>query len=384
MIGAGLAGAAVCAALARRGWRLTLIDAASGAAQAASALPVGMLSPHVTRAPTASSRLCDIGVAATRAELARLLPSGAGWQDTEVHNLLDDPGQWPATLVRPGALVQAWLQEAAQTSVLETLWNASVDRLEAHTSATGQHQWVALDADGQVLAQAPHAVIAAAFGSRALLAPLAPQAHPQAWPLRPVKGQMTLAALSGPALAAHAVRQNGVFVPCFKDPGLAPAWPTRIWAMGSTYERDVNSTHTTAEAHARNGESLAQMNAVAAQGLQAAQAQGRLLGWAQVRCTSLDRLPLAGAVPDLARLGDPSHRALLHRGRLPLGQVPRLPGLFSLCALGSRGLTLALPLAQQLAAQMDGAPPTLEASLLRAVDPARFAWRQAKRTPTPV
>ena len=153
--------------------------------------------------------------------------------------------------------------------------------------------------------------------------------------------------------------------------------------MGSTYERDVNSTHTTAEAHARNGESLAQMNAAAAQGLQAAQAQGRLLGWAQVRCTSLDRLPLAGAVPDLARLGDPSHRALLHRGRLQLRQVPRLPGLFSLCALGSRGLTLALPLAQQLAAHMDGAPPTLEASLLRAVDPARFAWRQAKRTPTP-
>ncbi|MCU0927326.1 MAG: FAD-dependent oxidoreductase, partial [Hydrogenophaga sp.] len=52
VIGAGLAGAAVCFALARRGWRLTLMDAASGPAQGASALPVGMLSPHVTRAPT--------------------------------------------------------------------------------------------------------------------------------------------------------------------------------------------------------------------------------------------------------------------------------------------------------------------------------------------
>ena len=51
VIGAGLAGAATCAALARRGWRITLTDAASGPAQAASGLPVGMLSPHVTRAP---------------------------------------------------------------------------------------------------------------------------------------------------------------------------------------------------------------------------------------------------------------------------------------------------------------------------------------------
>ncbi|MBE0586606.1 MAG: FAD-dependent oxidoreductase, partial [Hydrogenophaga sp.] len=74
VIGAGLAGAASCVALARRGWRLTLLDAANGPSLGASALPVGMLSPHVTRAPTPLSRLCALGVSDMRAQLERLVP----------------------------------------------------------------------------------------------------------------------------------------------------------------------------------------------------------------------------------------------------------------------------------------------------------------------
>ena len=66
--------------LARRGWHATLVDAASGPAQAASALPVGMLSPHVTRAPTPLSRLSALGVADMRDQLEQRVPPGAGWQ----------------------------------------------------------------------------------------------------------------------------------------------------------------------------------------------------------------------------------------------------------------------------------------------------------------
>ncbi|MDZ4359396.1 MAG: FAD-dependent oxidoreductase, partial [Variovorax sp.] len=87
VIGAGLAGAAACSALARRGWRITLVDAAAGPALGASGLPVGMLSPHVTRSPTPLSRLSALGVADTLDELQRLLPQGAGWQACEVDNL---------------------------------------------------------------------------------------------------------------------------------------------------------------------------------------------------------------------------------------------------------------------------------------------------------
>jgi len=112
VVGAGLAGAAVAAHLVRRGWTVQLLSAGDRPADGASALPVGMLSPHVTRSPTPLSRLTALGVPRMRAELERLLPPGRGWWPTEVDNHGHDPGRHPATLVRPGALVQAWIDEA--------------------------------------------------------------------------------------------------------------------------------------------------------------------------------------------------------------------------------------------------------------------------------
>ena len=383
VIGAGLAGAAACSTLAKKGWQITLIDAASGPAQAASALPVGMLSTHVTRSPTPLSRLCDAGVQAMRAELERLLQPGAGWQACEVDNLQHDPGRWPAALVRPGAVVQAWLAEAAQTGKLATLWHREVHALLPSTSFSGETLWQALGNDGELLAQAPWVVVAAAFGSHRLLTAERALVPADAWPLRPVKGQMSLGALNGAPLAERPQRQSGVYVPQYEDDGLPPHWPARIWAMGSTYDRGDNSHHTTPEAHARNAVSLGAMLPAAALAFQQARDSGALLGWAQVRCASLDRLPLAGAVPDVAALRDTMNNAGPRRGRLTLNEMPRLPGLFTLSALGSRGLTLALPMAQLLAQQMSGEATSLEDDLRNAVDPARFAWRLARRQTAP-
>lgn len=377
VIGAGLAGVAVCAALAQRGWRLTLVDAAKGPAQGASALPVGMLSPHVTRAPTPLSRLSALGVAATLAELQRLVPQGQGWQPCEVDNLGHDPGRWPAALVRPAALVQAWLDEAASLGALNTCWHAPVHRL-AQTS----DGWQALDAAGRCVAEAPVAVVTAAFGSHALLAGPSGLMDVDALPLRPVKGQMTLAAQEGLPLAPRPQRDNGVYVPLYEDSGLPPQWPARIWAMGSTYERGDNSTQLSDLAHERNAASLNAICQPAAQGLREAWEQGALLGWAQVRCASLDRLPLVGSVPDHDALQALMTQAGSRRGRIPLADTPRRPGLYMLAALGSRGITLAPWCANQLAAAMNGeSGPQDCADVLRAIDPARFAWKQARRQP---
>lgn len=381
VIGAGLAGAAACAALVKRGWRVTLLDAAQGPAQGASALPVGMLSPHVTRSPTPLSRLCERGVSETRAALLRLVPQGAGWQACEVDNLLHDPGRWPAALVRPAALVNAWLAEAEQARGLNAIWHAQVHSLHREKDPLGGTTWQARNAEGQALANAPHVVVAAALGSHGLLTgSLMPV---DALPLRPVKGQMSLGALTHGPLAERPQRQNGVYVPQYEDSGLPPEWPERIWAMGSTYDRGDSSTHTTPEAHHRNAESLAAMRPEAAMAMRQAQAHGELLGWAQVRCASLDRLPLAGAVPDVAALHSLMDGTGAQRGRIALLDVPRQPGLFTLCALGSRGLTLAWPMAQLLADNMSGQSASLDTDLQRAVDPARFAWRQARRQPVP-
>lgn len=356
--------------LTTRGWRVDLFDAAAGPAQAASALPVGMLSPHVTRAATPLSDLSALGVAHTRAELQRLVPQGHGWQACEVDNLGHDPGRRPAALVRPSALVQAWLAEAQATGRLVCHWNTRVHALQACDS-----RWRLHNAAQQTLGEAPAVVLASALGSAALLQGLSNPSDWRPWPLHPVKGQMSLGPQHGEPMAPRPQRHNGVFVPRYDDADMPAPWPQRLWSMGSTYDRGHTDTVVTDEAHARNAASLLEIMPT----LTPPQATG----WAEVRCASLDRLPMAGAVPDVAALQ--AHMATLgaKRSRWGLAQVPRLPGLFALTALGSRGLTLAHWCAVQLALQMDGHAPTAPPELWRCLDPARFAWKQSRRQGPP-
>ncbi len=336
-----------------------------------------MLSPHVTRAPTPLSRLSALGVASTRGELERLIAPGHGWQTCEVDNLDHDLGRWPAALVRPAALVQAWLAEARSLTALQTCWSQRVTTLRQAPDG-----WQALDDEQRVVAEAAVVVLACARGSAALLRSSWPKTTEDEWPLRPVKGQMSLAALETEPLAARPQRQAGVFVPAYQDAGLPPAWPARIWAMGSTYARGEDNTAISDQAHQDNERSLAAMHPAAAERLRADAAAGRLLGWAQVRCASLDRLPLVGAVPNLKALQSWMDTAGARRSKLPLADAPRHPGLYVLTALGSRGLSLAHWCAKLLAQQIDmptPPEPTTEPDLIQALDPARFAWKLARR-----
>jgi tRNA 5-methylaminomethyl-2-thiouridine biosynthesis bifunctional protein len=363
VVGAGLAGAAVAAMLVRRGWRVTLLDAADRVAAGASALPVGMLSPHVTRAPTPMSRLTALGVARTRAELERLLPVGHGWQPTEVDNRGHDPGIRPAALVRPGALVRAWIDEARAGGRLALGLGAPVQRL-----APVDGGWRLLGPAGEELAGAPTVVLAAALGSRALA-----EVAGIELPLRPVQGQLSLGALDGPPLVPRPLRDDGVFVPEFHDASAPAPWPERLWAIGSTYRRGSTDTALDDDAHRENLARLRPLSPAAADAMAQAWAKGRLLGWAGVRCASLDRLPLIGAAP--APVGDGA--TATPRPALP--SMPRLPGLHLCCAFGSRGLALAAWAGETLAAWIDGETVPLDADLRDAVDPARFAWRAARR-----
>ena len=79
---------------------------------------------------------------------------------------------------------------------------------------------------------------------------------------------------------------------------------------------------------------------------------------------------MIGAVPDPTARG-----ARLDQPRF----VPRLPGLYVFGALGSRGITWSALGAQVLASSVTGAPSPIGASLLDAVDPARFVSRQVRR-----
>ena len=84
VIGAGLAGAAAAASLARRGWQVTVLDAADHPATGASGLPAGVIAPHVSPDDNVLSRLSRSGIRAMLQQAGALLQAGSDWQLTGV------------------------------------------------------------------------------------------------------------------------------------------------------------------------------------------------------------------------------------------------------------------------------------------------------------
>ena len=361
-----------------------------------------MLSEHVTAQETVLSRLSRSGMPLHLRELQQWVPEGKGWQASEVTNLrnqaehdgsddaeptgLEDtvlssnahatlPVQGkstPAVIVRPAALVNAWLAQAHATGLLTTRYSSHVAAvIPAIASGAGpETEWLVLNQTGHTLATGSTVVVAAAYGSAELLEPHGMPTDASGV-LRPVKGQLSYGHLNSEPLAPHPVRDHGVYVPCFSDPMHPDATATScsFWAMGSTYERGQNNTQVTTQAHDRNAASLATMLPVARDVLVGQQNSGTLLGWAQVRCASTDRLPLVGPMPAPLPVS-PS---------MKLADVSRQPGLWALCAMGSRGLTLAMLGAELLVAKLEGEPLPIEKELADALDPARFVLKHARK-----
>ena len=92
------------------------------------------------------------------------------------------------------------------------------------------------------------------------------------------------------------------------------------------------------------------------------------------RCVTVDRLPMIGALPDLATTR--TQAATLSGAQLT--DLPRLPGLYGAYAYGSRGLIWAALAGEIIACLAEGEPLPLEADLVNAIDPARFVLKQAR------
>jgi len=107
-----------------------------------------------------------------------------------------------------------------------------------------------------------------------------------------------------------------------------------------------------------------------------------LEGRASRRCTTPDRLPLVGAVPDWqgypAALR-PWTSGKCHRARGHTIETPLQAGLYVMLGHGARGLTFTPLLAEWLASRLCGEPSPLPISLENALHPARFALRALRR-----
>ena len=379
VVGAGLAGAAVAASLARRGWRVTVLDAAGTPAAGASGLPAGVLAPHVSPDDSLLSRLSRSGLRAMLQQAGALLASGSDWQATGVlERCLEHPRKMPAPW-QPGQPLSNAAREWTGLATPEqlglcglaadspALWHARAGWIKpasqvrawlatpgvtwrGHANATRlvrqADRWRVLGIDGQELASAELVVLAAGHASAALadaaglMAPLALQA---------IRGQVAWAlhtAGTAHAMPPFPVNGHGSLVP------LVPLADGMAWVTGSTFERDNTSTALRAEDEAHNLGKLQTLLPVPARALARQMEDGQVRGWAGVRCATPSRLP-------------------------SLGPLAGPPDLWVSTGMGSRGLTFAALCAELLAARLHGEPLPIEQRLADALLPQYAAHAAA-------
>jgi tRNA 5-methylaminomethyl-2-thiouridine biosynthesis bifunctional protein len=358
VIGAGLAGAAVAASVARRGWSVRVLDAAAAPAAGASSLPAGLLAPHQSPDDNLLSRLSRAGVRITLQEARQRLAAGIEWQATGVLEWRGDDDRPPpaigdallpwtreaseaqksaaglapaqaawwhenAAWIEPAALVRSWLR----TPGVRFVGSQRIDRV-----VRDGEDWIVEGADGVGLARAPLLIVAAALGSQALLA--------ERVQLHPVRGQVSWAPHDADAasLPPFPVNGHGHFLP------RVPLVDRNAWITGSTYGRGDADPGLRGEDVAANLQRVREVMPRAADVVQSATARGELRSWSGVRCASSDRRPLVGELE---------------------------PGLWLSTAMGSRGLTFAALCGELIAARLHGEPLPLEARLAQALDAAR-------------
>ena len=348
VVGAGLAGATSAAALARRGWRVTVLDTSPTPAAGASGLPAALMVPQLSRDDNTRSRLSRAGVNLTRQWCAALLRDGEDWAPVAVRQLFPaNPHAEPvwhagAAWIKPGRLVQACLDQPG----VQFAGGASVDRAVRY-----QDCWALLDADGKELCRASQLVLAAASG-----------AVPLSRRLRCADGQP----LPGLAMLRPLQEVGGQISWGFQrnsDAGQFPTEPVngrghflahvptdgaRAWFLGATYEFAPAPRPDETTGHRENLERLGQLLPATAAALAERFQSGDLRSWHGTRCTTTDRLPAVGPM-----------------------QTGAAPCVWMSAGMGSRGLTYAVLGAELLAAQLGGEPLPVAASLARLLVAAR-------------
>jgi tRNA 5-methylaminomethyl-2-thiouridine biosynthesis bifunctional protein len=360
VIGAGLAGAAVAASLARRGWQVTVLDAATQPAAGASGVPVGMLAPHYSPDDNLLSRLSRTGVRLAMQQARELLREGEDWKATGVLERREEPARglteagapWSRTAtaqelaeaalpehqaavwheqaawIKPGAMVAAWLRQPG----IEWQGNTKVAR-----AVRDAEDWQLLDSQGKVLARAPLVVIAIALESA--------QVAGADLQLLPVRGQVSWGEqLASAPLPSFPINGNGHFIPG------VPVAGSQAWFCGSTFDRGETALEVRPQDHAANLARLRALVPQAAAKVQGAFDNGTVHAWTGVRCASSNRRPLVGELR---------------------------PGLWVSTAMGSRGLTFSVLCAELLAARLHDEPLPLPSRLAQALEPPLSARRGA-------
>ena len=357
IIGGGLAGTLVAERLAARGWNSQILDARAQP----SAASVGLVRPIVNLRDALNARVSRSAFLHALHHYRQFQREGMGIDFAErgVLQLADDadeaarfeaiveaqghpdsmltyvdatsasalaartvrgPGWWfpRGAVLSASRLIAAATERAG--ALLERQANVRVDRLERSGDA-----WRAFDAQGKLLAEAPHVVVANADDA----ARLVPEARLR---LARVRGQVTY-------LPPDPARRLDIVV---SGSGYVAPLPGGGHCIGATYQHDDADEHVRAHDHRENLERAASM----LPGFDAGVLARDLAGWTGFRTTVPDRLPVVGLAAQ--------------------------PGLALATGLGSRGLLWGPLGAELVACELAGDPLPLGRDAAGALSPRRF------------
>ncbi len=399
VIGAGLAGTAMAEALTRRGRRVILIEREAGAGQAASGNAAGLAFPWLTAEPTFQSRLsliaffyflghldrCEAaGLPIDRNEcgVLQLLYSdmvagrlkralGAHEIPAEIAVSLDAeaasaragwPVRDPALFFPRGTLVSARALCAAQLKLAERQGGLAV---RFHRTALDffreKEEWIVTGENKDIIAGGSELILCNAADCLAFPA--------AGWlPLKPVRGQVVRArSRPGQVPLGCAICYDGYITPAVGLPGNEEHW------IGATFE---HWNHTRTMIPEQNLRLLAMARDRLPEWVAGFPDSDRADTWpgrVAFRCTSKDRNPVVGPLPDPVRF---QAIAREHEGSQELGNFP---GLWINTAHGSRGLLTAPLAAEYIAATICGEPSPLPREIRLGLDPARFLRRELRK-----
>lgn len=402
VIGAGVAGAAACERLAARGWQVTLIERHEEPAQEASGNRAGIFMPLLSKddnIPTRLTRAAYLYAMRAWRRVGGLAPDGGApvlgeqcgvlqlardkehaplqrevveawqypqefvqWLDADAASaMLGAPTPYGAWLfpqggwANPASVCRAML--AACGRRLTRIFHAEAITLRRHKAASdgdargggAAGEWEVVAADARVIASAPVVVLANGAGATAIQ-------QAGELPLYTMRGQVThLAAEAFPKLKMVVCREAYMTPPV-----------QGITSIGATYDRDDDRA-LRAESQQEN---LLRAEEILGPERVAAARQAALQGRVGFRTMAPDRLPLVGALPDYGAEAGKAER---------LRDVKRHEGLYTLLGYASRGLIWSPLAAELLACQLEGELLPLEATLVAALDPARFVLKARRK-----
>ncbi|OZI46977.1 FAD-dependent 5-carboxymethylaminomethyl-2-thiouridine(34) oxidoreductase MnmC [Bordetella genomosp. 5] len=358
VVGAGLAGAGVAHALARRGCDVVVLapeSAAHGDHLAAALTPVIARDDNArARLSRAGSRMAQLRWAHLSADIVRRTGTLQLERD-DARPLLQDalaalafPDSWARPVTREEASALAGMALARGGVFLadgmQVRPQALIDALLDHPRITRRvgrverltsegEAWAAVAANGGVLARADVVVLANAVGARAVLAQSGLlEALPRLAQMHALAGEVTqipaFALGGGPRCV---VAGEGYLLPEVDG-----------WCVaGGTYVHGAEHSAVSEAGQLTNLGKAAGLLAAAESSLPAA---GALPGWAGWRAVQPGRLPAVGA-------------------------LAHAPGVWLATAYASRGLSWSALMGEVIAAALHAEPAPLEADLLSAVAP---------------